>query len=152
VTAEATRPNARRRWLIGAAGLGLAASVAVVVGTAAMLLRPANPPPVATGPRPLPELPKMSTPHASAGKAGLVSLTQPAAAAVNSAPQFQKVNEVLSRYAQVEGLIVIDDHTPARIVREVAVERTEWFDERRGLTIKAVVPRENVKLIALETH
>lgn len=145
------RRRERRRWTIGAIGVGIAASAALVAGIVTAVIRPNDPPPVAGAKHAGPVLngvhevgPKLGTPQ-------LISRTQPAPVMLPLS-HFQKVDETFSRYSQDEGLIVIDGHTPARIVREVAVERTEWVDEQRGLTIKAVVPREDVKLISLETH
>ena len=142
------RTRDRRGWVIAGLGAGLAASVAAIF--VIPTLRVAPQPPVAA----------VSNREVGPGIAGHRGGSPLAAAPIPSVPatnvvspfHFQKVDEVLSRHAEVEGLIVIDDHTPARIVRERAVERTRWVDERRGVRIETIVPREDVKLIHLETH
>jgi hypothetical protein len=150
------RASARRGWVIATLGTGLAASVAALFTVSVM--RNNGQVPVASGsaedmaPSVAGHLGVPEKPPAVDVPADVSSTATATVVTLEPQFHFRKVDEVLSRYAQIEGLVVIDDHTPARIVRERAVERTRWVDERRGLRIETVVPREDVKLIHLETH
>lgn len=126
------RSTNKRAWTaIGVLTGGLAASL-LAAAWALPIHKPASPVPIAASTNVLP--------------------TSSSPAPAEAAYRFRKVGQVLSCRTQDEGLIVIDDHTPARIVRQVEMERTQWFDEGRGVRIETITPREDVKLIHLETY
>jgi hypothetical protein len=66
--------------------------------------------------------------------------------------EWEQVEKVVSTMTVDDGLFIIDDRTPARLVRQVEMERMQWIDQRRGVRIETVVPRENVQLITLDTY
>ena len=66
--------------------------------------------------------------------------------------EWEEVEKVVSTMTVDDGLVIIDDRTPARLIRRVEMERMQWFDQRRGMSLETVVPRENVQLITLDTY
>ncbi len=126
-----TRRRGGRSWVIGLAGAALAASLAAV----------------------------WVVPKFVATKISEIVQTQPgvfspavAPDVRESATEWEPVERVVSSRTLEDGLVVLDDKTPARFVRQVAMERTQWVDPKRGIRVEAVVPREKVTLIAMDTY
>jgi hypothetical protein len=59
---------------------------------------------------------------------------------------------------QVDTSKVVDQGTlvvggaPARVVKSVSTERTEWFDPERNIHVETSVPQERVMLIGIDTY
>lgn len=135
VLATRLRTSRSHVWTIGAVGAAVAASMA------AMWVVPVAPPDdafmAATQP---------------GGPGDIALMATPSEAAPDVSPQWQQVEQVVNSMTLDEGLVLLDDDTPARLVRQVSLEQLEWVDERRGLRVQAVVPREGARLIPIDTY
>lgn len=152
---RAARPAARPRtmrsnaWLIGATAAAVAASMA------AMWAVPVTPPSgsgddssvVMKQPEPRAEIaskPEVTTPD---GTPADTAMSGEAAG-----PRWEQVEQVVSSVTLDDGLVLLADDTPARLVRQVALERVEWVDERLGVRVQALLPREGARLIPVDTY
>jgi hypothetical protein len=134
-----SRERRARLWVVGAVGTAVAASLAGL--WAVPVARTGNSTSVmetTTGGAPRAENPgtQPQTPH-------LVS---------DPAVYWERTEQLVSSVTLDKGTVVVDDDTPVRVIRRVAVERTQWVDPRRGVTVEAVVPHEDVKLIVMDTY
>ena len=128
----ASRPAAQKTWLLAAAvGTAVAASLAAL--WAVPIVRTSHPVPVV-------------------GTAAPMTNSLPATQTAEPPSRWQQVEQVTRSISLDRGVVIIDDHTPARLIRRVATERTQWVDPQRGVSIEAIVPRENVSLISLDTY
>lgn len=66
--------------------------------------------------------------------------------------EWEEVEKVVSTQTVDDGLFIMDDRTPVRLIRQVETERMQWIDQRRGVRIETIVPRANAQFIALETY
>lgn len=112
----------QRTWLIGAFATGLAASVAALWAS------------------PLFHVTTQS-PHAAPGGA----FAQQTALV----PAMEQV--VHSRMID-EGVVMLDDNTPVRVLRRHSLEQTRWFDEHAAVKAQKVIPRDDLTLIRLTTY
>jgi len=141
--AAGSRSVRTRLWVIGFMGAAVAASIASI------WLLPVTPPQAGT-----PVV--LSTQPAGHGS-GVVSgeaSTSPTSpdTSPDDAPQWEQVERLVNSVTLDRGPVVLENNTPARLVRRVALEETEWVDERRGVRMRAVVPRQDVRLISLDTY
>jgi hypothetical protein len=86
--------------------------------------------------------------HPSTNVSPTVAITTPA----DTSPQWEEVRKVVCSGAQDNGLVVLDNKTPARVVRRVSMERTEWLDPKRNVRVEVEVPREKVMLIGMDPY
>jgi hypothetical protein len=132
-----SRSHTMPAWVVGAVGTGLAASVAALVWAVPSLRESEHPTIVQPFPIDATTLP--AGPH------------DPALRLASTSSWEQTSHEVSSIYIPADTL-VFEGATPARVVRQLQMERTQWTDERRGVRVEAVVPRQSVRLIALDTY
>jgi hypothetical protein len=112
----------QRAWLIGAFVGGMAASVAAL--WAAPWFRAADP-----------------SPHRSpVSQATSPQLIAPA------------VQRVVNSQTIDEGVLVLDDNTPVRVLRRRAVERTRWFNQEEQVQREQVTPKDDFVFIKLTTN
>lgn len=139
----ATAPRRRRRslrshaWVIGAMGVAVAASMA------AMWVVPITPPggtPVA-----------VTQPGFDNGPTTAVAGTSLENLSA-SQPKWRQVEQVVNSITLDDGLVLLEDNSPARLVRQVAFQQVEWVDERSGVRVQAVLPREGARLIPVDTY
>lgn len=139
----ATGPRRRRRslrshaWVIGAMGAAAAASMA------AMWIVPVTPP----GGTPVAVTQPGVDDGAIAGVGG-TSLEDLS----TSQPKWRQVEQVVNSMTLDDGLVLLEDNSPARLVRQVALQQVEWVDERSGVRVQAVLPREGARLIPVDTY
>ena len=58
----------------------------------------------------------------------------------------------LSRRTRDGGVVVLDDHTAVRRIVRQEFRRTRWVDEGRGVSVEKFEPRQEVRLIKMETY
>jgi hypothetical protein len=140
VMKPARRPAPRvyaRGWVIGVIGTAAAASVAALVWAVPGLMQP-------RGSRLIdPIIAGVPTSQTS------INISAPL---VSTAVDWQQTSHEVSSYCIPSDTLIFEGNTPARVVRQVEMERTQWVDERRGVRVEAVVPRERVRLIELDTY
>ena len=112
-----------RSFLIGAFGAGLAASVAVLWASP-MFHASSAVRTVADGP----------TNHIDA------SLVLPV------------VERVVDSRTSDEGVIMLDDETPVRVLRRQSIEQTRYYDEHDTIQSQEVTPRDDLVLMKLTTY
>jgi hypothetical protein len=131
-----------RTWMAAAVGMGLAASLAT------FWLLPAL--------SPKHDLPILATPAHPERVAAPVAAPRPhvspSVAMPGDLPDWQKVDSVVTSVMLDNKPVMLDDQTPARMIRQVSTEKTEWFDERRGVRVETVVPTENTVLQGMVTY
>jgi hypothetical protein len=49
-------------------------------------------------------------------------------------------------------VVVLDDHTAVRQIVHQEFRRTRWVDEGRGVSVEKFEPRQEVRLIKMETY
>ena len=112
----------QRTWLIGAFGTGLAASVVALWASPLLRVVP-------------------QTPHdASSGTFAQQASLAPA------------VEQVVNSRTVDEGVVMLDENTPVRVLRRRSVEQTRWFDEHAVVKAQKVTPRDDLTLIRLTTY
>jgi len=116
----------QRSWLIGAFVSGMAASVAAL--WAAPLFRLTHAPDR--------NLPASHPPSA-------VVAAKPIPPAMQRDVQSQTIDE---------GVLVLDDNTPYRVLRHREVERTRWFNEQAKVQNEQVKPKDDLIFIKLTTN
>ena len=152
-----TRATGAPLWVIGALGTAVAASIGAAVWVAPVGQQVPDDRVALTHTRPA--TPEEPTAPGRGGSAAVVAqATGPAAAPTETpaempaAPRWEQVEQLVSTVTLDNGPVVLEDNTPARLIRRVALERTEWVDEQAGVRVRAVVPRDDVQLIALDTY
>src|SRR5688572_24171553 len=65
---------------------------------------------------------------------------------------WEEVGFVVTSVALDRGTVVLENQKPARLVRQVSLERTEWVDEARGVRLEAFAPRETTQLLGIDTY
>ena len=112
-----------RSFLIGAFGAGLAASVAVLWASPMFHVNS----PVRT---------------VSSGSTNGVdpSLVHPV------------VERIIDSRTSDEGVIMLDEETPVRVLRRQAIERTRYYDEHDTVQSQEVTPRDDLVLMKLTTY
>jgi hypothetical protein len=144
-----TRPRGARAgmWVVAGVGAAMAASLAAIWAVPLM--------------RTTPPTPSASVNHAGPAALGhsqamvaATSLPSPTTAAALAADgsRWTQVGLAVTSAAVDEGVVVIDDRTPARIVKRLSIERTQWVDPARGVRVETVVPRERTMLIDMDTY
>lgn len=118
----------QRTWLIGAFLTGMAASVAAL--WAAPLFRAVHGPDRDR---------QSSTIHSQ----------QPIVAAKPIPPAMQR--DVQSQTID-EGVLVLNDNTPYRVLRRREIERTRWFNDQAKVQNEQVTPKEDLIFIKLTTN
>lgn len=118
----------QRTWLMGAFLSGMAASVAAL--WAAPLFR---------------------APHGleRSPQSNLAGAQEPIIAARPIPPAMQRV--VQSQTID-EGVLVLDNNTPYRVLRRRAIERTRWFNDQAKVQHEQVTPRDDLIFIKLTTN
>lgn len=116
----------RRVWLVGAFVSGIAASVAALWASPLFRLgTPGHGSPLAVvGPNP--------------------SLVTPAITPV--------AEQVIQTRLTDQGVILLDDNTPVRVVHRQVLRQTQWFDDRDGVRSREVTPQDDLLLIKLTTY
>jgi hypothetical protein len=149
-----------RSWMIGAIS---SAAVAASVGAAMWVVPAASPTvpggaPVTVAQHSDPA-PAAADPDARAGaespRPGARAHPESVASASPSPdapPRWEQVEQLVSSVSVDKGVVLLDEHTPARLVRQVSLEQTEWVDPERGVRVQAIVPRQDVRLISLDTY
>lgn len=138
----ATGPRRRRTlrshaWMIGAMGAAVAASMA------AIWIVPVTPPggtPVA-----LTQPGLDNRPTTAVAGTSLEDLP-------TSQPKWRQIEQVVNSMTLDDGLVLLEDNSPARLVRQVALHQVEWVDERSGVRVQAVLPRQGARLYPLDTY
>ena len=153
-----------RSWMIGAIA---SAAVAASVGAAMWVVPAANPTQPGDTPLTVVKGPGIDPAGIDPGGIGPAHVSPggaPApvtptdsgsiasAAPPPDAPQWEQVEQLVSTVSLDKGVVLLDDHTPARLVRRVSLEQTEWVDPQRGVRVQAFVPRQDVRLISLDTY
>ncbi len=64
----------------------------------------------------------------------------------------EEVQQVVSTLALDKGVVMLEGETPARVVRNVSMERTQWYDERKGVSVEVEVPHEKTILLPVDTY
>lgn len=118
----------QRSWLLGAFASGMAASVAAL--WAAPMFRAAHTPGV--GPERNPLSPNR---HVVSAK--------PIPPAMQRDVQSQTIDE---------GVLVLQDNTPYRVLRLRQIERTRWFNDQAKVREEQVTPRDDLIFIKLTTN
>ena len=133
-------------WMIGALGTAVAASVAATMWAVPVTTTPGAGDfvAVATAESEKP----VNVDRTPGGEASVDPVQTSASLAVN----WEQVERVVSSRTVDRGLVLLDDNTPARLVRRVSLEQTEWVDEQRGVRMQAFVPRQEARLISLDTY
>ena len=110
-------------WVIGATGAAVAASLAAMwIGP----VRPSQPP---GGPSAI-NLKEQHVEPVAVSPSGSSKTVTDDAAATGYAPQWRQVEQVVNSMTVDKGIVVLEDNTPARLVRRVALEQVEWVDPR----------------------
>jgi hypothetical protein len=112
-----------RSFLIGAFGAGLAASVAVLWASPVFRAGAAPSRQTAGGPT------KVDA-----------SLVHPV------------IERLVDSRTSDEGVIMLDEETPVRVLRRQAVERTRYYDEHDAVQSQEVTPRDDLVLMKLTTY
>ena len=126
------------RWLIGALGFGLAASLAVVLMN-----------------------PNLNQPGQAGDTTGSVAQSSPApdrpaekgrGAPGGSIPAPPTVRYVQNRTIDEGTTMPPGSDSPIKRLRRQQVEHLRYFDRDRGAWVDLVVPRENVEMLELDTY
>ena len=133
VKAAAQSAWRQKAWLIAAFTSGVAASVAAL--WASPLLRSAN------------------TPRERWVNSGLVQPGTESPPELAIAAGLPIVERVVRSQTTDEGIILLKDDTPVRVVRRRGMEQTRWYDERDdAVRAQQVTPKDDVLLIKLTTY
>ena len=143
---RSTRSTRAGLWLIGAMGTAVAASVAATMWAVPVTTRPGGNDSVVAA------IPKAKEPVEVDRAPGNETPRDAVATSVSTAANWEQVQQVVSSQTVDRGLVLLDDNTPARLVRRVSLEQTEWVDEQRGVRMQAFVPRQEAQLISLDTY
>lgn len=137
-----TSATSLRSWKWIGWRLAAAAAVAAVVFVGVRFPRPAPAPEVLPGPGLAQAAPESVVPVAPS--APVVASTAPSAAA--SVYQPVKAANVLYDVRD-EGLVLLDDQTPARRVRARYVDTYTWENPATGSSLRWSVPRDEVRMV-----
>jgi hypothetical protein len=118
----------QRTWLIGAFLSGMAASVAAL--WAAPLFRATH-------------KPDRVQQNAQLDPRHSIVSAKPIPPAMQRDVQSQTIDE---------GVLVLDDNTPYRVLRRRAIERTRWFNEQAKVQNVLVTPKDDLIFIKLTTN
>jgi hypothetical protein len=135
-----------RVWVIGVAGAGTAMAASLAAVWAVPLLGRMSSHTTATTTSIV--TPLLPSPHAESPG---VTADTTAAGATGDA-DWQPVQQVTSSATLYQGVLLVGGKAPARVVRNLSTERTEWFDPDRNIRMETTVPRENVMLINVDTY
>ena len=116
----------QRAWLIGAFASGMAASVAALWAAPLFTFAPPVRQEVVQSNGPATEVPS--------------NLLTPV------------MERVADSQTLDEGVMVLDDDTPVRVVRRRAIERTRWFDEHQEVRAQQITPKDDLMFIKLTTY
>jgi len=112
-----------RSFLIGAFGAGLAASVAVLWASPIF--------------------------HTNASVRTVVdNSTNP----IDPAIVHPVVERLIDSRTSDEGVIMLDEETPVRVLRRQTIERTRYYDEYDAIQSQEVTPRDDLVLMKLTTY
>jgi hypothetical protein len=112
-----------RSFLIGAFGAGLAASVAVLWASPIF--------------------------HTNASVRTVVdNSTNP----IDPAIVHPVVERLIDSRTSDEGVIMLDEETPVRVLRRQTIERTRYYDEHDAIQSQEVTPRDDLVLMKLTTY
>jgi hypothetical protein len=139
VRATDVRP---RVWMIGVVGTALAASMAALWAVPNMF-------PVKATPTNLTVNSPVDAPVKREIVATPVAHGEKAEVPVR---MWEPVGSVVNCVSENQGVVLIGDNTPARVVREVSTESVQYVCPQQNVRVEIVVPRETTKLIPLETH
>ena len=141
------RVSRSRVWAIGLTGAGAAMAASLAAVWAVPLLGRMSSHTTATTTSivtPLLPSPNSDLPRATADKT--------AAGATGGDADWQPVQQVTSSATLYQGVLLVGGKAPARVVRNLSTERTEWFDPERNIRMETTVPHENVMLINVDTY
>lgn len=130
-----------RLWIVGVAGAALAASIAAVWAVPDLLPTKAAPTHVV-----------VNKPAASKTLDAPAVVAAGARQETEPAMQWEPVGSVFNCVSENKGVVLIDDNTPARVVRERSTECVQFICPEQNVRVEIIVPRETTKLIPLETH
>ncbi len=111
-----------RSFLIGAFGTGLAASVAVLWASPIF--------------------------HATPTGRTFVEKPNP----VDPAIVHPVVEHIVDSRTSDEGVIMLDEETPVRVLRRQAIEQTRYYDDHDQVQSQEVTPRDDLVLMKLTTY
>lgn len=117
----------QRAWLIGAFVSGLAASVAFL--WAAPMFHTTDP-----------------------GARTHIAGTDTNRGEMNSNLILPAMERVVQSKTMDEGVILLPDNTPARILHRRALEKTRWFDGQDKVREERITPKDDFVLIKLSTY
>ena len=66
--------------------------------------------------------------------------------------QFEQVEQEVSRLTQDKGLLLAEDHTPVRVLRQVEMRRTQWVDPRNDVRLETEEPQEKTVIMLLDPY
>jgi hypothetical protein len=128
-----------RVWMIGVVGMAVAASIGALWAMPSVFPVKATTPTAVTVNDPAKgELATMPVAH----------VANPGAAV----RQWEPVTSVVNSVSENQGVVLIGQNTPARVVREVSTECVQYVCPDRNVRMEIVVPRETTRLIPVETH
>jgi hypothetical protein len=70
---------------------------------------------------------------------------------VAAATDWQQLQQVDTSATLDQGTIVVGG-APARVVKTVSTQRTEWLGPDRNVRVETTVPQERVMLIGIDTY
>ena len=112
-----------RSFLIGAFGAGLAASVAVLWASPIF---------------------HTNLPHAP--------FAGPSPSQVDPSIVHPVVERIVDSHTSDEGVIMLDEETPVRVLRRQAIEQTRYYDQFDQVQSQEVTPRDDLVLMKLTTY
>lgn len=116
-----------RTWVIGAFATGMAASVAVLWAT-----------PLLRGP--------------STGPAAAPPLADVTPADRSTPPFIPAVERVVQSHTTDEGVMVLGDDTPVRVLRRQQLQRTHWANDPQGEQEERSTPQDELVFIKVPTY
>ena len=122
VARESREAWKRRNWLIGAFASGLAASVAALWALPLLRQEPS--------------------------RTGVVDPS----GATNTAMISPAIERVVQSQTQDDGVIMLDDQTPVRVLHRRGIEKTRWFDQRQAVQAEQTAPRDDLVFVKLKTY
>jgi hypothetical protein len=119
----------RRNWLIGAFITGMAASVAMLWGS------------------PLFHFSTPAAPPSSGNTVASVSSRIEPPVSVSPA-----VERIVQSQTTDEGVVLLGEDAPFRVLRHQSIEQENWFDQRQNIRAQQVTPREDLVFIKMPTY
>jgi hypothetical protein len=135
-----------RVWAIGLTGAGAAMAASLAAVWAVPLLGRLSSHTTATTSSIV--TPLLPSPHAESPRPA----DKTATGTIGGPSDWQPVQQVTSSATLYQGVLLVGGKAPARVVRNLSTERTEWFDPDRNIRMETTVPHEKVMLINVDTY